>query len=317
MARFTDGDYQLTGQLLEVPHIGPKTIDKLKANGIKTTYQLLGHFLTLNRNKEQFVQFLAMVGTPELHRDKLAEAIRKRVTEIGVKITVQVPDNIDGKPVSSKLDDIKADNIKGMRFNGDLRHDFPGCGFGKATDKKKNESVVNLARNGIATTDQLFGELLQHLNEPNPTTKQVVAFWKTLGAKGAAAGYKTTIIEAMKLKLDIGIDNCAKLPMAGITEDDNEEPATEQTQRTMRRRPETSPGRGPRPPAPPAPPPAAPKKPLLSCGAKFGLVVVAIAVGYVALIGSAERTAALPAPESSWSGLLGSSADDKSAGTWI
>ena len=58
MACFTDASYQLTGDLQEVDHIGPQSTEKLNKQGIYTTYQLLGHFLQLDRNKTAFLALL-------------------------------------------------------------------------------------------------------------------------------------------------------------------------------------------------------------------------------------------------------------------
>jgi hypothetical protein len=230
LERFTSPDYQLTGKLTEVPELGGVTDGRLKAKGITSTIQLLGYFLALNRDKAEFIKFLEETGTPASHRKGLANAIAQRVSNCGVKIVVKVPASVDGVAVSSKLDDVKANEIQKRKFNGDIRHDFAGVGFGNATDKQKNGSMQTLERHGITTTDQLFGALLKHCDAV-PTTENIVSFWKELKDMGVAGGYKTTIIEAMKLKLDIGIDNCSK-PRALGSISERPSPTTETKPRT-------------------------------------------------------------------------------------
>jgi hypothetical protein len=233
LERFESPDYQITGRLQEVPHLGGITDGKLAAKGITSTYQLLGHFLSGNRDKDKFIQFLAEMETPGAHRKTLADAIYKRVSACGIKVAVEVPAEVDGKVVSSKIDDVKAGEIQRRKFNKDLRHDFAGCGFGSVGDKEKNKSVKALEAHGITSSDQLFGAMLKHFDQ-SPKTENVVAFWKELQAIGVAGGYKTTIIEAMKLKLDIGIDNCAKPALQPLPEDPPEEaPGTGQKSRTL------------------------------------------------------------------------------------
>jgi len=309
LEEFASPDYQLTGRLGETPHIGARTIEILGQQGIHSTYQLLGHYLTLNRDNNDFVAFLEMVETPEAHRSGLADAIARRVELAGVKVTVAVPQEIDGKPVSTKLDNDRACTIQRTEFNGDLRHDFPGCGFGKVGDLP-NQTVKNLADHGITNTDELFGAMLSHFDAA-PTEAHMIAFWKALGAMGAAHGYKTTIIHAMKLKLDIGIDNCA--PRRLSTQAEQEElpapprtpPATRQQapaaatpntgqQSRVRQNVPLSP---PPPPAstPPAPTPPAPTPPTSTPSPRqqslegprsklpTGLIVGALAVGLVGI----------------------------------
>jgi len=223
LERFASSDYQLTGSLTEVPHLGDTTCGLLKKRKISSTYQLLGHFLAGNRDKAAFVAFLRDVETPAAHRNGLANAIATRVSSCGVKLTVSMPSEVDGKVVSSKLDDVKASKIQQLKFNNVLAHDFPGVGFGKEGDKE-NVSLQALRAHDITTTDQLFGAMLKHIGEDaSKHVENVVAFWKELGAMGVAHSYKTTIIEGMKLKLDIGIDNCARPLMSTNWE---EEPAS-------------------------------------------------------------------------------------------
>jgi len=204
MACFTDASYQLTGDLQEVDHIGPQSTEKLNKQGIYTTYQLLGHFLWLDRDKTAFLALLKSADTPGAHREAVAEAVSKRVAEVGIKIGVTLPTHVDGTPVSSRLDEAKAKKIKNIKFNNDLRHDFPGVGFGNESETK---TAKKLAAHGIENTNRLFGEMLRHFDQTQPTPDNLSKFWKRLGELGCADGWKTTIINAMIAKLDIGIDN--------------------------------------------------------------------------------------------------------------
>jgi len=295
MERFESRDYQITGRLQEVPHLGGVTDGRLAAKGITSTYQLLGHYLSVNRDKTEFIKFLEEMDTPDTHRNRLADAIDRRVSACGIKVTVSVPAEVDGQPVSSKIDDVKASQIMERKFNNNLRHDFAGCGFGSEGDKEKNKSVKALEARGIISTDQLFGAMLKHFGGQSPTTANVVAFWKELKDIGVAGGYKTTIIEAMKLKLDIGIDNCAKPSMEGVIEEPAA-PGTGQKSRTL----PLSAGAA-----------AAKKKADEEAKKKAGeqtrkepsgmpmyvfVLPVLVAVGWYLLSGSSSATAELPAP---------------------
>jgi hypothetical protein len=233
LEQFTSPEYKLTGDLTEVPHLGEATIWKLRDHNIRSTHHLIGHYLSGARDKASFIALLEEVGTPKQHRERLAQAIETRVAKCGgVKISVSVPSTIDGKVVSSKLEDENAAAIRRTKFNNDIRHDLPGVGLGRVDDKEKNKSLRSLESHGITCTDHLFGELLKHLDS-TPTEENLAAFWKRLGELGVSSGYKTTLICAMKEKLDIGLDNCARPCMATWPEEEPQSPRTDpQTSRT-------------------------------------------------------------------------------------
>jgi hypothetical protein len=239
--RGTGRPMKLSGDLREVPHVGPAAVPQLNDRNIYASYQLIAEFLRLGRNVEEFETFLGLVGVSAgVHCREAARAIATRVAVVGVRVEVEVPKMIDGRPVSSKLTDVKAEEIVQLRFNNDLRHDFPGCGFGKETDKVENASVLKLRANGIDTTDQLFGAMLTCFDSP-PSVDHIATFWKTLGDLGCSHGYKTTIIEAMKLKLDVGIDNYGRpIGMPAVGEEPSAayaDPQSAQAQRTRSRLP--------------------------------------------------------------------------------
>ena len=108
-----------------------------------------------------------------------------------IKISVTLPTHVDGTRVSpAVLDEDQEEEIKNIKFNNDLRHDFPGVGFG-------DETVNKLAGRGIANTNQLFGEMLRHFDQSQPTSDNLSKFWKRLGELGCAHGWRTTITAAM------------------------------------------------------------------------------------------------------------------------
>lgn len=83
----------LTGDLTEVPGIGPKAAEKLAEDGIKNTYHLLGHYMKLAEFEEDengenkvdtyflnqaFWSFLKGVGI-SAHRSAIVKAISEKV----------------------------------------------------------------------------------------------------------------------------------------------------------------------------------------------------------------------------------------------
>uniref|UniRef100_A0A7S2YMA6 Uncharacterized protein n=2 Tax=Entomoneis paludosa TaxID=265537 RepID=A0A7S2YMA6_9STRA len=84
----------LTGDLKEVPGIGPSAVKKLKEEGIDNTYQLLGHYMKLAVTEEdengentkvdtyllnqQFWEFLKTTGIAS-HRSAIVKAVCEKV----------------------------------------------------------------------------------------------------------------------------------------------------------------------------------------------------------------------------------------------
>jgi len=79
--------------LNEVPGIGGATIEKLKAAGVTTTYQLLGKYLMLKdagvgpvEHADRFYYWLVSVGTPAGFRAGVVKSIAEKlnVTFVGL-----------------------------------------------------------------------------------------------------------------------------------------------------------------------------------------------------------------------------------------
>lgn len=275
--------YELTGDIEEVPHIGPASRKALAHVGIYSSFQMLGHFLKHKRDERALAAFLKENGVSMgNHAEEAANAISERVATVGVKLRIVVPTEVDGKPVSSKLTDEQGQAIQACEFNNDLRHDLPGIGFGRATDAKLNASVQELERNGIDCTDALFGEMLECF-PGRPTSTHVENFYKVLGDKGCAHGYKCTVIDAMKLKLDVGLDHFAARRHQEPIPEEPEPPGTGQQRRYQSRVTHEEPAPKPQPGP--------------SFGLKTALAVAFMGVAYYWLFaGSASK--ALEATES-------------------
>ena len=208
MSRFTFPEYALEADVMTVPHVGRVSKERLAASGITSTYQLIGHYLKLKRDRAAFEAFLAKAGVAEVggHAKAAAAAIHERVTNVGVKLHVRVPAEIIQ---SSRMTDDKAKDFVKRSFTGDLATDFKGVGMGPA-------SVDAFKKAGITNSDQLFGEMLSKFDAA-PTEDMMTSFYKRLGEIGMASGYKATMCEVLKMKLDIGIDQVAAPAMGGLS----------------------------------------------------------------------------------------------------
>ena len=76
----------ITGDLTEVPGIGPATAKKMKEAGVSTTYALFGKFLMLKQEDVQsvehcdrFFHWLESIGTPAGFRSSVVEAVAKKM----------------------------------------------------------------------------------------------------------------------------------------------------------------------------------------------------------------------------------------------
>ena len=76
----------ISGDLKEVPGIGPATEEKLRENQISTTFQLLGKFLMLKEEGvesvelcDRFWYWLESIGTPAGHRGGVVQAIANKL----------------------------------------------------------------------------------------------------------------------------------------------------------------------------------------------------------------------------------------------
>lgn len=192
--RFIGG--QLSGDLSEVPGLGEKGQATLKSKNIKTTYQLIGHFLKLNRNEAEFCKFLVECGGVEQHVKEAARAINERVADKGFECDIRLSDHVI-KTAASRFDDTKKTDFLKRKLSNKLSDDFVGI---------RDETRYHAS--GIKTTDNLFGAFLSIIDDPSPAanTDKCDEFYRKLDALGAAPGYKSVIIYQLQAKLAVGID---------------------------------------------------------------------------------------------------------------
>lgn len=194
---FLDG--RLSGDLLEVPGIGTEHgIPNLNKHGIKTSYQLIGHFLKLNRNVDAFADFLVTeCKGMKQHMTKTAEAINERVSKKGFTCDIKLSDHVIA--TSTKFDDTKKTDFLTRKLSNTLEDDFMGIG---------PDTVSKFAAAGIRNTDQLFGAFLSIIDDPDVSknTSKCDEFYDKLKEMKSAPSYKSVIIYQLQAKLAIGID---------------------------------------------------------------------------------------------------------------
>merc|ERR1712063_135561 len=203
--RFCELSYQLTGDLMEVPQLGLKAKTALEHEGIRSTHHLLARWLEVRKSanaQARFKEWLDVKGAPRTHSGRIASSIAERVAKVGIKLQVELSEQI---VKSSRIDDDKARAIASRTFNNILEHDFQGCGFG--SPDKPSAAVDALRLAGIDSTDKLFAAFLKKFDSA-PTSEKATEFWSDLGKiEGFKAhGYKSTIVEALKIRLENGID---------------------------------------------------------------------------------------------------------------
>lgn len=203
-------DEPLTGKLIDVPGIGEKMLATLKEKNVKTSYQLLGTFLKLDRNEDEITDLL-LLCVPEgerakmkQHIDKSASALKERVEVKGVEVNFRLSNHVI-KTATSQFNDAKKTEFIQKKLTGKLSDDFFGIG---------PDSEAKFTKEGIKTTDELFGEFLKGLGpvgdedfDPSMDTKWCDAFYDRLTSLGAASGYKSAIIYQIQAKLAVGIDS--------------------------------------------------------------------------------------------------------------
>jgi hypothetical protein len=76
----------ITGDLLEVPGIGPATVAILKEHGITTTFQLLGQYLSLKdegvepvEHADRFYLWLKSINTPAGFRAGIVHSVAEKL----------------------------------------------------------------------------------------------------------------------------------------------------------------------------------------------------------------------------------------------
>eukprot|EP00596_Hydrurales_sp_CCMP1899_P011118 CAMPEP_0119038170 /NCGR_PEP_ID=MMETSP1177-20130426/6894_1 /TAXON_ID=2985 /ORGANISM="Ochromonas sp, Strain CCMP1899" /LENGTH=125 /DNA_ID=CAMNT_0007000353 /DNA_START=53 /DNA_END=430 /DNA_ORIENTATION=- len=77
---------EISGDLSEVPGVGPASVTALNADGIQTTYQLLGKFLSLKDSEvgavelaDRFYHWLTSLGTPTGFRAGVVLSIAEKL----------------------------------------------------------------------------------------------------------------------------------------------------------------------------------------------------------------------------------------------
>lgn len=223
----------LSGDLHEIPGFGDVGIANLKSKGIRTTYQIIGKYLALDRNAQALHDFLCSdeIGMKPgpLKTHNTTQRIADRVQNKGFKIEINLSDHVI-KSTVSMFNDAKKTAFMAKKLTGDLATDFTGI---------KSVSKFNAA--GIRTSDHLFAAFLSIIDEPVPgkSTKKCDEFYETLHSLGAASGYKSAIIYQLQSKLAVGIDTeglglqfCPVLPP--VAEDSVDEEAYDRGERTPR-----------------------------------------------------------------------------------
>jgi len=182
----------LTGDLDEVPHVGGATISELKKDGVKSTWQLFGKFIThLNENvglltaASRFKDDLANAGSPVGHRDSVVSAVAERVYS-GFKCPMEMDDD---RRSSSRMTHAKMEKFLEKDLSGDLASDFDGIG---------SESAKKLRKAGVHTSWQLFGKALEFDGDAD-------RFEDFLTNNGTASGYKATVTHQVAEKLAHGL----------------------------------------------------------------------------------------------------------------
>ena len=76
----------LTGNLNEIPGIGPATVKLMKENGVSTTYGLIGKYLSLKEEGvesvehcDRFFFWLSNIGTAPGFRGSIVQAIAQKM----------------------------------------------------------------------------------------------------------------------------------------------------------------------------------------------------------------------------------------------
>lgn len=76
----------ISGDLIEVPGIGPRTSSILKKSGVETTYQLFAKFLSLRGADDdcrthcnKFIRWLVEVDTPPMFRNTITHVLAEKL----------------------------------------------------------------------------------------------------------------------------------------------------------------------------------------------------------------------------------------------
>ena len=190
---------KLTGDLEKdhIPGVGPATIRLLKDNGVNTTFQVFGEYLscwgpdvdTTGAADDFKVKFLGETGiqSPEKWRNAVVEAILEKLNT-GCEFDSGATYVSEEFLVTSMCNHDDIEKFLDMEFSQDLAEDFKGVG---------PESKKKLLEHGIATTYQLFGLALKSEN--------MMDFKEKLSDAGVASGFIHTIIHQIVEKLKVGL----------------------------------------------------------------------------------------------------------------
>jgi predicted flap endonuclease-1-like 5' DNA nuclease len=206
---------EVTGNLDEVPGLGEKSVTKMGAAGIVTTWQLFGKFLLLREadmspvdHCDAFWSFLEECDTPSGYRSGVVLAVQEKLSG-GMRLPVgsdEIAEPTDGG-YDPKKSTVTNDTL--MEFvDDDLSDDVtevPGIG---------EKSAQNLAGEGINTTFQLFGKFLMAKDDDTSFQEMCDQFYSFLKEVKTSPGHRAGVIQCMSEKLAVGI----KIPVPTIAE---------------------------------------------------------------------------------------------------
>ena len=183
----------LDGKLTQIPGVGPVTAAALKRQGIKTSYALIGHFLSLVDEDglqpagDRFKALLEDCETPPAYRDTVVLAIGEKISSGFLVDGLGTPADIR----SSQCNNQDIEDFLAKELTGDPQQDFKGVG-------PKSEAA--LAEMDVNTTWQMLGALLM--------LGSATKFEEQLKLAGVASAWRSTIVHQCLEKLAAGL----KLP---------------------------------------------------------------------------------------------------------
>ena len=184
----------LDGKLTQIPGVGPVTAAALKRQGIKTSYALIGHFLSLVDEDgllpacDRFKALLEDCETPPAYRDTVVLAIGEKISSGFLVDGLSTPADIRA---SSQCNNQDIEDFLAKELTGDPQQDFKGVG-------PKSEAA--LAEMDVNTTWQMLGALLM--------LGSAKKFEEQLKLAGVASAWRSTIVHQCLEKLAAGL----KLP---------------------------------------------------------------------------------------------------------
>lgn len=174
IAQFADPAYKLTGDLLEVPHIGPKGKAALEKSGVTTTWQLIALYLENERDEDKFVEALRQLNMPTefKHHKEVAHVFSGRVCTFGIKLDIPMSDWVTK---SSMLTATDRHIFLIKPYDQDMAKYFKGIAKETVKDLKKRGTYDHKDAPKITSTDLLFAFMLR----ATPITKSATTdVWK-------------------------------------------------------------------------------------------------------------------------------------------